>query len=254
MLWRRGASALGAGPPAAHTKMFITRHGKAGLELREPLNICRGFVRPRHDSKASVALFRRVGARMAQPGQAARLRQIRTLARNALLKVKMFLDKWGDLVKDGRGQLEASCNTITRVSNWPLICTHSLKECKDLRPSGTRALRRRYIVAKEALNACVAEIRTAVEEASNVVSTQIDVDTEEPLFACATGQNFFGMLQNIIEQHEQQLEVGIAAVFRNPLIKPCQTADKRSERFRCLRASAKPSLQQTSFWTRNLVS
>lgn len=191
---------------------------------------------------------------MAQPGQAARLRQIRTLARNALLKAKIFLDKWGDLVKDGRGQLEASCNTITRVSNWPLICIHSLKECKNLQPSGTRALRRRYIVAKEALNACVADIRTAVEEASNVVSTQIDVDTEEPLFACVTGQHFFGMLQNIIEQHEQQLEVGIAAVFRNPLIQPCQTADKRGKRFRCLRASAKPSLRQTSSCTRNLVS
>lgn len=155
---------------------------------------------------------------MAQPGQATRFRQIRTLARNALLKVKIFLAQWEDLAKEGRGQLEAACNTITRATNWPLICTHSLKGCQTLQPSGMRALRRRYVVAKHDLNACMANLRTAVQDARNIVFTQLDIDTSEPLFSCVDGQQFFTMLQNIVEKHEQQLEVGTAELRINPAV------------------------------------
>lgn len=153
---------------------------------------------------------------MAQQGQAARVRQIRTRARNALLKVKIFLAKWEDLAKEGRGLLEAACNTITRATNWPLICGHSLKGCQNLQPSGIRALRRRYIVAKNDLSACMIGLRTAVLDARNTVFTQVDIDISEPLFSCVDGQQFFSMLQRIVEKHEQQLEVGPADLRISP--------------------------------------
>lgn len=145
---------------------------------------------------------------MARSGQAAKLRQIRTLARNALLKVKVFLTKWDETAKEGRGQLEAACNAITRASNWPLICKHSLKTCSSLQPAGNRALRRRYIVAKEGLISCVADMEAAVQEIMSIVSPLVDVDTgDEPLFSCTAGENFFEMMQKVVKQYEQQLEV-----------------------------------------------
>eukprot|EP00892_Ulva_mutabilis_P012677 jgi/Ulvmu1/9782/UM056_0022.1 len=139
--------------------------------------------------------------------QAARLRHIRTHARNALLKVKMFLSKWDDLVRVGRAQLEAACNTITSATTWPLICEHALKGCRGLQPAGIRTIRRRFVSAKHGLKACVADLETAIQEAQAAVHTQLDLDVDGPLFSCVNSQQFYGMLRSITAKYEGQLKV-----------------------------------------------
>lgn len=144
---------------------------------------------------------------MGAKDQAARLRQIRTHARNALLKVKIFLSKWDELAKEGRSQLEAVCNTINAASTWPLICTHALKGCQLVQPSGTRAICRRYVSAKLALRECVDHLRTIVHDTTSVVHTQLDLNIDGPLFSCVNGKQFFDMLHDVMAKHQEQLKV-----------------------------------------------
>lgn len=139
--------------------------------------------------------------------QAARIRQIRTHARNALLRVKIFLSKWEDLAKQGRSHLEAACNTITSATTWPLICTHALKGCQGIQPSGLHAIRRRYVSAKQGLHECVDELAHIVHETKAVVQATLELDLDGPLFSCVSSQQFYSMLQNVVDKHDQQVQV-----------------------------------------------
>lgn len=109
---------------------------------------------------------------------------------------------------------------------WPRLCSDTLIRCRSLLTFGTKALRRRYVTALEALRQCYDKL----EHQAGLMASALEALKEavapvenRALFTCFASRDFSSFLSDIVSPYEAQLQVWKLCTCHNSRTAPFAT-------------------------------